>query len=80
MQVLFHVDDRAAWEIALNNLDAMLEHARNAAGSFAIEVVANGAAVLDLQEKEAKRSSRCERLAELGRMIRFCACSNALRI
>lgn len=79
MQVLFHVDEREKWEIALNNLEAMLNHARDTSRAFAIEIVANGAAVVDLQEEEAKRSGRCERLAALGAAIRFCACGNALR-
>ena len=79
MQVLFHIDERERWEITLNNLEAMSNHARETSGAFVVEVVANGAAVADLQEKEAKRSGRCERLARLGTAIRFCACGNALR-
>ncbi|WP_343208618.1 DsrE family protein [Anaerolentibacter hominis] len=79
MKVLYHVDQRDKWELTLGNVINMLAYGRENNAEFEIEVVANGPAVADLKETEARKNGLHERLSQIGTETAVCACNNALR-
>jgi len=78
LKVLFHINDPERWPRVLLNITNFINDAGPA--NVAVEVVANGGAVLALTGERAdqKLQGEMERLA--GQGIVFSACRNALRM
>lgn len=79
MKILFHINASENWEMVLNNVTNTLQSGENTAGSLEIAIVANGAAVRQLQETEAEQSKIRERFIALPPSVQICACNNALK-
>lgn len=78
MKVLFHIDEREKWKLALGNVSNMVAHGRETGKVFEIEIVANSVAVMDLQgDPSSGFSGELEELHDSG--VAICACRNALR-
>jgi len=78
MKVLFHINDPDRWPRVLLNITNFINDAGQ--DNVAVEVVANGGAVVALTGEKAheKLQGEMNRLAGLG--IVFSACRNALRM
>lgn len=79
MKILLHINDNKNWEITLRSAEAALKHGRETSTMYAVEIVANGPAVEELQEAQAKKSGNYARFVSMKDAIRLCACNNALR-
>jgi intracellular sulfur oxidation DsrE/DsrF family protein len=79
MKVLYHIDSESKWHMVLENVKNMLKYGKENNVTFEIEVVANGIAVLGLQELVAQKSKWYLEMDELIReKVVFAACNNAL--
>lgn len=79
MKALLHIDDNAAWELAIGNAKNLLDYADSIRTDCTVELVANGPAVTMLAESAARKAGIYEPLASLSERVRICACANALR-
>lgn len=81
MKVLYHLDSEAKWHMVLENVKNMLKYGKENNTPFEIEVVANGVAVMGLQQHAAEKSKWYLEMDELSReKVVFAACNNALNM
>ncbi|MBO1680472.1 DsrE family protein [Bittarella massiliensis (ex Durand et al. 2017)] len=77
MNVLYHVDQMEAWQLAAGNALNMDDYCRREGIFCQMEIVANGPAVKGLVEPAAPYLSALAELAEKGMVV--AVCQNALR-
>lgn len=76
MKVIFHVDERSKWPLALGNVRNMLAYGETHQEVFTIEILANADAVLD-GAKDSTYQVDMTTLLQAG--VRIAFCQNALR-
>lgn len=80
MKVLYHIDNDSKWSMVLENVKNMIKTGKELAETFTIEVLANGNAVITLQEEVATNSKMYLEFQELStEQVSFKACNNALK-
>ena len=80
LQAVYHLDDMEKWPLALSNLENLLEYCGDRGLAYALELVANGAAVQGLRLADAQAAQTFARLTALSqRRVVLAACQNALR-
>ncbi|MBP1918253.1 DsrE family protein [Youngiibacter multivorans] len=80
MNVLFHIDQSANWNMTVTNVKNMLEYGKSENIPFTIEIVANGEAVVELSNISPSVNSfdgKLKIVSDHGVII--AACSNALK-
>ena len=79
MKAVIHVDESKKWDLALKNAGNIMQYGEQTGTDFTIEVVANGEAVKDLCEEQAKKDGRYDTILDLALdTVKFTACRNAL--
>ena len=79
MNVLFHINNDENWKMVLGNVKNMINTGKELGEVFIIEVVANGNAVLTLQNNMAIEANVYTDFTELAKeKVTFVACNNAL--
>ena len=79
MNVLFHIDESEKWEMVLKNVENMLVYYQDTDEELAIEIVANGIAVVELKE-DPFRSELYKTMGGLFKQgVKILACRNALQ-
>lgn len=80
MKTIYHIDNDGKWKMTLENVKNMIKTGKELGETFTIEVMANGNAVVTLQEQVAINSKMYLEFEELFKeQVAFTACNNALK-
>ncbi|APF24023.1 DsrE family protein [Clostridium butyricum] len=80
MKVLFHIDQESKWKMVLENVKNMIKTGKELGDTFEIEIIANGIAVMGVQEHVSISSKLYLEFEEILRdNVKIKACNNALK-
>lgn len=80
MKVLYHIDQESKWKMVLENVKNMIKTGSELGESFDIEIIANGVAVIGIQEHVSISSKLYLEFEEILRSnVKIKACNNALK-